>query len=238
MKLRDLFTKLSYGELSNLSMSGEANGTIAEASHPRLIHAVNDALKDMFSRLHLYERELLIQSLEWKAIYYLRKEHAMMDPTVGPLKYIVDTPQNLFTGDVVKVLSVANEVGANLPLNDATQWASVFTPYFDTVQLNHPGADQVFSVTYQALHPELLVEVAEDDDVLEQDIRVPSILEEMLRLKVAQGIFSPMSGQDFTVKAQQLEAAYELRYIELGQKNLVGDLGMNTNVKIHCRGFP
>ena len=235
MKLRDLFSKLSYGELSNLSISNEGSGTIAESAHPRLIHATNDALRDMFSRLHLYDRELLIRSLEWKAIYYLRKEHAVMDPTEGPLKYILDTPNNLFTGDVVKVLGVTNEVGDPLPLNDVEQWASVFTPHFDTVQLTHPGCDQVFAVSYQALHPEL---VLEGEDVLEQEIRIPSLMEEMLRLKVAHSIFSPMSGQDFTARAQQLEAAYEMRYVELGHKNLIGDVGVNTNIKIHLRGFP
>lgn len=236
MKVSELFTRLSYGELSNLSMSMEATGSINPASHARLLQATNSALQDMFSRIHLLTRELLIESIDWKSVYYLRKEFAAMNTaSTEPYKYILDTPNNLFTGDVVKVMLVSNEVGDILPLNDAEQWASVFTPHFDAVQLTHVGSGQVFSVTYQALHPKLLTT---GEDVLEQDIRVPSLLEDMLCLKVAHGIFSPMSGQEFTLKAQQLENAYESRIIELDQKNLLMDAGMSTNVKLHLRGFP
>lgn len=234
MKLKELFTKLAYGELSNLSMSGDGSGVINANSHRRLIHATNDALKDLFSRLFLYERVLLLQSFDWKSMYNLHKEHAMMDPS-PELKYIIDTPQNKFTGDLVKVLTVCNEVGDPLPLNDAEQWASVFLPRFDVVQLTHVGCGQVFSVSYQALHPTL---ESEGDDLLEQEIRIPSLLEELLRIRVAFGIFSAMSGQEFTTKAQLLGSAYETRLVEIEQTNMIGDAGVNTNVKIHRRGFP
>ena len=234
MKLKELFAKLSYSELSSLAMSNNGSGEIAPNSIVRLIHATNDALKDMYSRLNLYERVLLLQSLEWKSIYNLHKEHAMMDPSTE-LKYIIDTPSNIFTGDLVKVLSVCNEVGDPLPVNDTEQWASVFLPRFDVIQLTHPGCNQVFSVSYQALHPTLRTE---GDGLLEQEIRVPSILEEMLRVRVAFGIFSAMSGQDFTVKSQKLEAIYETRFIDMEQNNLIGDVGLSTNVKLHRRGFP
>lgn len=234
MKLKELFTKLSYGELSNLSMSSNGSGEILPGSHARLIHATNDALKDMYSRLFLYERVLTLQSLDWKSFYNLHKEHAVTDPSTE-LKYILDTPMNKFTGDLVKVMSVANEKGDPLPMNDSEQWASVFTPRFDVVQLTHVGNGQIFSVSYQALHPTLLIE---GDDVLEQEIRVPSLLEEMLRIRVAYGIFSAMSGQDFTTKSQLLGSAYESRFVEIEQTNLIGDAGLNTNVKLHRRGFP
>lgn len=236
MKVSELFTRLSYGELSNLSMSMEASGTMNPTAHARLIQATNNALQDMFSRMHLLTRELLIESLDWKSTYFLRPEFAAMNSaSTEPYKYILDTPNNLFTGDVAKVMLVSNEVGDILPLNDAEQWASVFTPHLDAIQLTHVGSAQVFSVTYQALHPKLL---STGEGVLEQDIRVPSLLEDMLCLKVAQGIFSPMSGQEFTLKAQQLEGTYESRIVELDQKNLLMDAGMSTNVKLHLRGFP
>lgn len=237
MKLSALFRSLSFGELSNLSISGEGSGNIIEAGRPKVIEAVNAALKDMFGRVVLLEKELLIRSLDWKSLYYLRKEHAVMDPSTE-LKYIIDTPKNPFTGDLVKVLHVRNECGDILPLNDAEQWASVFTPHFDSLQLTHPGAGQVFSVGYQALHPVILDTMDSADAVLNQEIRIPPLFEEVLRLKVAYGIFSAMSGQEMSLKAQSLEVAYEGKFIEIDQKNLIGDSGQDTNVKIYQRGFP
>lgn len=237
MKLSDLFRTLAYGELSNLSISGEGSGVIKTAAYPKLIVAVNAALKDLFARYVLIEKELMIKSLDWKAVYFLRKEHAVMDPS-KELKYIYDTPKNPFTGDVVKVLYVRNEAGVILPLNDAEQWASVFTPHVDSVQLTHPGAGQVFFVGYQALHPEILTEVPEGQSLLNQEIRIPILFEEVLRTKIAQGIFSAMSGQDMSLKAQTLEATYEGKLTEIDQKNLIGDSTQDTNVKIYRRGFP
>lgn len=221
-------------ELSNLAMSGDGSGEIRTADQPRLIHCVNDALKDMYSRMLLSERVLLLQSFDWKSNYHLRKEHAMMDPS-SELKYIIDTPHNVFTGDLVKVLEICNEVGSPLPLNDSEQWASVFLPHFDVVQLTHPGYGQVFSVSYQALHPLI---VTDGEDVLEQEIRIPILLEDILRVRVAFGIFSAMSGQEFSTKAQQLESTYETKLSWIEQNNLIGDAGLNTNVKLRRRGFP
>lgn len=221
-------------ELSNLAMGKDGIGEIREADQARLVQCVNDALKDMYSRMLLSERVLLLQSFDWKSNYHLRKEHAMMDPSTE-MKYIIDTPQNKFTGDLVKVLSVCNEVGDQLPLNDSEQWASVFLPHFDVVQLTHPGFAQVFSVSYQALHP---VIESEGEGLLEQEIRIPTLLEDILRTRVAFGIFSAMSGQEFSTKAQQLESTYESKLSWIEQNNLIGDAGLNTNVKLHRRGFP
>lgn len=234
MKLKELFKQLSYGELASLSISGEGSGTIITSGHPKMIQCINDALKDLFSRFVLLERQTLIKSLEWKSLYYLRKEFAFMDTTPG-LKYILDTPQNKFTDDLVKILSVTNEVGDTLPMNDAEQWASVFTPHYDSVQLTHVGYDQVFGVSYQALHPTILFEV---DGYLDQEISIPPIFEIPLRTKVALTIFGAMSGQEYSTKAQQLEMAYEARLAEIEQKNPIADLGMASNVKLLLRGFP
>ena len=236
MKLKDLFRKLALGELNNLAMA--TDGVINPASYPRVIQGANDALRDLFSRMLLSEKTLLVQSLDWKAIYPLRKQHAFMDPTPDVIKYIRDTPAYPYTGDLVKILGVTNEVGDPLPMNDSQQWASVFTPQFDTLQLNHVGYDQVFSVSYQALHAELLEATTDPDAFLEQEIFIPSILEDLLRIKVAHCIFSAMSGQEYSTKAQVLEATYEMKYTAIDQNNLVGDAGLSTNVKLHLRGFP
>lgn len=233
MKLQELFNELAIGELSNLAFA--KTGVIDTASHAKVVAAINVALNDIYSRIPLAEKEVLVETLDWKSIYFIRKEHARMDPTPGFLKYILDTPTNPFTGDLVKVLCVSNEIGDPLPVNDAEQWASVFLPAFDTVQFNHPGAKQVFSVQYQALHPKLVVE---GDKYLDQVLRVPPVLMDMVKLKTASTLLAPMGGQNETLKAQALEAKYEARHTSLVLKNDVGDTGVHTNVKAMLRGYP
>lgn len=233
MKLNELMLELAHGELSNMAFA--KTGVIAPEAHVKVINGINVALNDIFSRVPLAEKEVLVETLDWKHLYYIRKEHARMDTTPGFLKYIIDTPANPFTGDLVKVLGVTNEVGDPLPMNDAEQYASIFLPTFDSVQFNHPGAKQVFSVQYQALHAKL---ATSGDGYLNQEIRVPPILMDMVRLKAAASILAPMGGQTETSKAQGLEASYEARHNSLVLKNDVGDTGVNTNVKAMRRGYP
>ena len=37
MNIEDLFRNLSYGELSNLALSGEGLGTIVESARPKIV---------------------------------------------------------------------------------------------------------------------------------------------------------------------------------------------------------
>lgn len=233
MKLNDLLLELALGDLSNMAFS--KNGIIDPSAHTRVITAINVALNDIFSRIPLSEKEVVIETLDWKNLYYIRKEHAVMDPTPGFHKYLLDTPSNPFLDDLVKVLGVVNEVGDPLPMNDAEQWASVFIPTFDSVQFNHPGDKQIFAVQYQALHPKL---VTSGEGYLDQHIRVPAVLMDMVKLKTASTVISPMGGQDQTLKAQALDAAYEARHTTVTLKNDVGDTGVSTNVKAMLRGYP
>lgn len=233
MILNELMHELAIGELSNLAFA--KTGDIDPASHGKVIAAINVALNDIFSRIPLAEKEVLVETLDWKHLYHIRQEHSRMDPTPGYLKYIIDTPANPFKGDLVKVVGVTNEVGDPLPMNDAEQWASVFLPTFDSVQFNHPGAKQVFSVQYQALHEKL---ASSGNGYLGQRIRIPPVLSDMVKLKTAAVILSPMGGQDQTIKAQALEAGYEARHTSLVLKNDVGDTGISTNVKVMLRGYP
>lgn len=233
MKLQELFNELAIGELSNLAFA--RTGSIDLAAHAKVVTAINVALNDIFSRIPLAEKEVLVETLDWKSIYFIRKEHARMDNTPGFLKYIIDTPANPFMGDLVKVLGVTNEVGDPLPMNDAEQWASVFLPAFDTVQFNHPGAKQIFSVQYQALHPKL---VATGENYLDQVLRVPIVLMDMVKLKTASTLLAPIGGQNETAKAQALDAKYEGRHTSLVLKNDVGDTGVSTNIKAMLRGYP
>lgn len=233
MKLNELMLELASGELSNMAFA--KTGVIDPGAHVKVINAINVALNDIFTRIPLSSKEVAVQTLDWKHLYYIRKEHSVLDDTPGVQKYILDTPTNRFTGDLVKVQGVNNEVGDPLPVNDAEQWASVFLPTFDSVQFNHPGSCQVFFVQYQALHPKL---AATGDGYLDQEIRVPPVLQDLIKLKTASCILAPMGGQNETLKAQSLEASYEARHNSLELKNDVGDTGVNTNVKAMRRGYP
>lgn len=90
MVLGQLLRELALSELSNLSFVD--SGEIVEDRIPSVILAINTALRDLFTRLSLRESEVIVQTYDWKTVYPIRKEHAMMDNTPDVLKYIQDTP--------------------------------------------------------------------------------------------------------------------------------------------------
>lgn len=237
MKLDDILRKLSYNELASLSIGGEGSGQVQETSYPRLIDKVNDGLLEIYSRFLLSEKELLIQTLDWKSNYLLDKKYAVLDNTPNVTKYIIDSIDYPFLGDVINILWVKNESGDELPINDPEQYASVYTPQVNCLQITHPGFNQVYFVGYKASHTLLTYDEENIEEALEQEIQIPKALEIALRYKIASGIFSSMGGQDYTPKAQELEAKYVAACMEIEEQNLIGHPSMSTNVKLHRRGF-
>lgn len=236
-----LMRKLSFNELANTALGMDGAGEIAPASYARLIDATNNALLDLHGRFPLNQKELVIRSKTWKSKYPLRINNAMSnDLRPDDVKFIHDTCDKPFTGDLIAVMYVYNEIGEQLPVNDAEQWASVFTPEFDVLQLTHPSDDQAFFVTYQAHHNMLAYNGSDPELVrasLAQRLNVPMALQNALRYKVAAGIFSSMSGQEYSTKSQALEGMFEAACIEVEGKNLLGNKDSATNVKLERRGF-
>lgn len=234
MNLYDLMSTLAHGELSNLSLV--TNGAIAETAHRKVVSAINATLTDIYTRIPLHEKELIVRTLEWKSLYLLRKQFALTSGSQEQHKYILDSQSYPFTGDIVRILSVTNEVGDPLPLNDPEQWAAVFTPYYDAVQFTHPSDNQIFTVQYQALHPKLALEPTES--MMQQQIMLPPVLEELLVLGTASRVIAPIGGQTQTLRAQYLDTAYESKLTFAQLRNDVGDTGTATNVKLMLRGYP
>ena len=103
MKLEDLFSRLSYGELSNLSIGNEGRGSIKEEDIPKLVAHVNDGLTRIYSRFVLCTKQLLIEQVQHITNYHLITKYAESAGADVPWPYIKDLPGNLFKGDVIRM---------------------------------------------------------------------------------------------------------------------------------------
>lgn len=236
MKVEKLFEKLSYGVLHNLYVGEEGSGIIERKDWNRIISFLNSGLNDLYNKFVINEKELILKSVDWVSKYSLTVEHAMTNPQPA-LKYIEDREDDPFLGDVLKVLEVTNEVGDVLPLNDPEQWASVFTPQYNVIQLTHPGYDQIFSVIYQASPEKVLSDLDCDQDILDQEFLLPLALEEALIAFIGKEVYSSMSGQESNSKAQELGVKYIGICDEVDRKDLTSEYNTITNVKLYRRGF-
>ena len=235
MNIRELHEMLSHGELQNLALSNNGNGTIREADYAKIRNYANDALVRLYSQFVLKEKDILVQTYSWITNYHLVPKFAVNYTPAGttddePTRYILDLPGEPFTGDIIKVLAVYDECRNQLPLNDAESLWSVFTPMVNVLQVPTAQFAGVISVQYQAKHPKL-------GDDLDQEIELPEVLWPALTAFIAYKAHSYMNQQDSTVKAQEHLAMYEAVCKAAKQDDLVNSSIVTTNTKFKKWGW-
>jgi hypothetical protein len=232
MTLNELLTSLSYGNLSNLRVGGSGSGTIPDEHKAKVIGYVNQALLKLYTKFVLSEKELTLRAFDNSMSYPLRKIHADTDSNNTAQKHIHDTEWDKFEGDVIKVLTVFNEIGDEIPLNREDDLSSFFTPYIDTLQIPKPRDGDVYFVQYQAKHSKLTL------DDLEQEVNVPFSLTEALSDYVAYAAISPMNGPEHSAKAFEYLQKFEMQCDQVLQKDLVNSSIVSAVTdKFEDRGF-
>jgi len=232
MNVRELYRLLSYGELSNLAISGEGSGNIIESKRPLIIVHLNKALEALFSRFNLREKTLMIELVDGVTNYRLHPMYAWTNKDVANVdhSYIVDNPDDPFTGDLIKVLSAFNEWG-EIPLNEEHDIRSVFTPQVDILQVTNPIQGRTIALTYQAFHDPVL------DDSLTYEIDIPKVLNRAVTAYIAHCVYSGMNTQEAKATAQEHMNMFEGVCLEVEEKNLLG-IGSTTSVtKFERSGF-
>ncbi|MEQ1950937.1 hypothetical protein [Mesorhizobium sp. CN2-181] len=234
MKIADLFRRLSYGQLSNLSISNNGSGEIVEAKHPQMIQYANEALLNLYTRFVLKEKNLLIQQVEGITSYHLERKFAETSGSDAPHRYIKDLPDEPFMGDSIRILAVYDEFGRKMRLNDQEDPASLFTPSLNELQIPRPEHGRPLGITYQARHPEL------DDrpgKIINQEIILPFIFEAPLQNFIGYLTYCHMNGQENIVKGQEYLGAYEAKCVEVEQRDLVNQTFHTSQDKLDDRGF-
>ena len=231
MKLKDLLSRLSFAELSNLSIGNEGQGIIKQEDIPKLVAHVNDGLVRIYSRFVLCTKQLLIEQVQHITNYHLTIKYAESTKADVPWPYIKDAPGNLFTGDVIRILEVHDVMGWEYVLNDKDDPTSLFTPAPQLLQVPNPKAGKYLAVLYQARH-----DYIENDD-LEQEIVIPFVLEGALQAFVAYKVFSHMNGQENQVKSQEHLNTYDGICTDVEERDLVNATFATSHHKLENRGF-
>jgi len=236
--LQDIFDNLTYGDLSHVSVGGSAVGFVADKDYPKLVYCINSALTALHKRFLLRTGELTLQQYADINQYYLRTGYAVSnaDSTLTP-KYVIDTVDNPFTGNLFKVERVISPSGGALVLNDSLvsednpvyykgeiiQTTPIYTPNFDTLFLT-PTANELLKIEYRADHPKIVV--TEDFNPATVELHISSAILDALSLNVAARIYSPL----VTGEAQNSAASSFMYQYEMECKRLEDEgIPMNDN---------
>lgn len=233
MTVEELFERLSYGELSNLAISNEGSGQIVADKQPQIVSFANEALRKIFARLSLKESEVLLRIEDHITDYFLDSKYSIRN-TEAPedqTLYILDSDLEPFQDDVIRILSVIGESGVEYPLNDSRAPCSMFTPISNQLQILNPIEAKLVSVIYQAKHPKLTM------GNIQQEISIPSAVENPLQYYIAYKVYSAMNGQEASVKASEHLLNYENTILEIINTDSAGISTVNSSSKFEERGW-
>lgn len=233
LTVEELFKRLSFGQLSNLAMAQEPKGSIRLEDQNTVINALNSALIRIYTRFNLYERQLMIQQVAHVTNYHLDKRFSRVNPDRLPQHqgYIFDLPNEPFQDDAIKILAVFDKYGDKLPLNEANNQRSVYTPYPTILQIPYPEADLPVVVLYQAAHPKLQY------GVKETEVRLPTTLEDALLLYTAYQIYTNIGTQEATAKAAEHLQMFNNVCNDIEAQGAVSITDQVGHTKFQQRGF-
>jgi len=214
MNLTELYEQLAVGELKNLAMS--AGGTIREDDRATILLRANEGLTRLHTRFLLREDDLLLEQQGNRTDYPLLAKHAFSAQGEGTGPYFINDMGRPFTMDAIKILSVTDEFGRQLPLNSEMSAYSVFTPRPNILQIPNPVQGSPTGVHYQADHPRLLAE--EEDD---QIIDLPEFLVPALRSFISWKVCSAINTQEMTVKSGEHAKSFDTICIEAEESGLI-----------------
>jgi len=234
IKVEDLFRRLSYGPLSNLSLAKEGAGEIKEESQGKIVDYINDGLLRLYSRFLLKEAQLILQTIEGLTRYELAPKYGqaahLADEDLDTPVYILDALEP-FQSDLIKVLEVFDTEGRRVHLNNAEEPSSVFTPRPSLLQVPYSVNVMALSLIYQAKHVKL------EYDEPEAEILLPDCLHSALLAYVASEVFSHMNGPENSAKGQEHLAKFDRLCNEALENDLVSTSTSTTNSNFEKRGW-
>lgn len=233
MLLSEVLDQLTYGELSQLAVSGFDDDSKQFTNYAAIVGHINLGLTELHKRFPLREKEVIVRQQANIQNYILHSSHSVYSTSVPKRqRYIHDSKFEPFIDDILVIDRVYNEIGTEIPLNTNIEYGenealnTRFVPYFggypdhfaqsaqtlnyNTVQiLPHPIPENNFLVVYRANHPKILANGLLPSEV---EIEISPVLLEPLVYYIGARIMGNMTGaglQDGMSYTQKFEQAVQ-----------------------------
>lgn len=237
MKLTRVFNQLRYGTLKGQAIARDG-AEIEEIDYPRLITAVNSATSVLYGRFKLQYSELFIRLIPSKYVYELDSDFAEANAESTQFtRWIVDSEEQPFLDNLVRIHNVTGCDGIELPINDAHDSLSAMTPSYNSIQLPCEVVDvlESVSVVYEA-SPTVIQSISTlAPEVTE--IKIPDVMLEALCYYAAAKFMEQSTAQDKAAKANEFFAKYELACSKLTEYGMV-NVEYTSNINVGVNVWP
>ena len=229
MNLRQLIDHLVQNNLYQFNMA-------KNEQFPAIINALNLELTQLYSRYPVLEKDVAFRRFPEISLYHLTRRYCRSNDESKELyKYILDTKDNPFLGDVLKIENAYTESGQHIVLNDNNNPRAWFTPSFDTVQIpNTTDIDTRIAIIGYKAKPEHIDPNTTD---FEKDIYIPSYLEEPMIYGITMRVAERLPTQTGMQVVQMAQAKYKELCDNVDTLNLFHENNVSTNIKLGMRKF-
>lgn len=197
MLLKELLDALRFGELSQISLGGEAQGTINKVNFQRVASTINLGLTNLYTRFNLKEAETTVVLESGKYSYVLANQ------------------------DLLKVSRAINDQGLELSLNNISDPLSVVTTNMRTIKVPQLIVDMdktipkgylsnTLQIIYRANHVPIDTDPDTVSDEEDLEIELPYQFLEPLTYFIASRAYTPLdttgqfhSGNNYATKFEQ-----------------------------------
>jgi hypothetical protein len=230
MLLGDFFQQLSYGELSNLSISGEGSGEIIESERNKLVSSINGALMVLNQRLSYKKGYVKFATNGTQHLYRLEPGAGFLtEPLDERLHKIVavnrlDDHTTPYHSEAADVLLNARNTQEHTPV--ATILGS------DSLHFKTPrdGEQFVAEVRFVPRKLSLPADLAEEIDL-------PPLLEPLLETLVAARVYSGMNGELTLGKSQMYLSQFEQSVALITAEDLMAETETDERDRLREAGF-
>ena len=229
MNLRQLIDHLVQNNLYQFNMA-------KNEQFPAIINALNLELTQLYSRYPVLEKEVAFRRFPEISMYHLIRRYCRSNDESKELyKYILDTKDNPFLGDVLKIENAYTESGQHIVINDNNNPRAWFTPSFDTIQIpNTTDIDTRIAIIGYKAKPEHIDPNTTD---FEKDIYIPSYLEEPMIYGITMRVAERLPTQTGMQVVQMAQAKYKELCDNVDTLNLFHENNVSTNIKLGMRKF-
>lgn len=225
MKLSEVFSQLTYGELSQLNLGGSEAGAIEAANYPQVVAHVNMGLLALYKRFNLKENRLTFNLKAGKTSYSLNSE--------DDVRFVTGAGEEDFADDILKVERVYTALGFELGLNDLEDPYACMTPSNSMLRVPAVVAAQsmdlpdqlktsTLTVVYRARHP--MIEIKSTFTPSKVELELPYTHLEPLLLYVASRVHNPIgmtnefhAGNSYSAKFEQACQQLEIQNLRVDQ---------------------
>lgn len=193
MKLSEIFTQLSIGELSNLQLGNAGSGIIKE-NYSKVVGHVNLALAELHKRFLLKIGSLTIDLQDGQTLYPIKSLYQVGNYEGKRFVQFIQKTDPLFNDSIIKIEQVFDEKNRELGLNDGGRY-SISTPDLFTLRVPAGLAEyygtKTLTLNFRANHDQI---VWEDKSFDPEDVEVnlPYSHMEALLYYIASRVHNPV----------------------------------------------